>query len=214
MNKAIRKALTIGAALSISAAFLLSAGCGPTIQESPQTRTGYTQSDSYGQVPESTIKDLDQQYPKGYYQEQQKPVVAGEKISLGVAPFEGAGPLAQTAELATDVFTTTVVQSEQFKVVERAQIERIAAEVELGQSGLVDPATTMKIGKMTGMQLLLSGSLSDSNGLQRTDVKVVELSSGEIILAEKMDGWIDSGSLGFLARRVVKELADRYYQNQ
>ena len=214
MNETIRKILTSGAALLLASSFLLLTSCGPTITEAPQRQTVYTETESYGQVSASTLSDLEKQYPKDFYREQEKPVAAERQLSLGVSPFKGAGQLAQAAELATDVFTTTAVQSELFKVVERGEIERIAAELELGQSGLVDPATSMKIGTMTGMQLLLSGSLSDNSGVQRIDVKVIDLSSGEIILAEKMDGGIDSSSLGFMARQVVKKLANRYYQGQ
>lgn len=215
MIEMIRKTFTFGAALVLGCCFLLLTGCGPAaIQEAPQKQTVYTETESYGQVSESTLRDLEQQYPKDFYREQEKPTAGEAKISLGVAPFKGSGQLAQTAELATDVFTTTIVQSALFKVVERGEIERIAAEIELSQSGLIDPATSMQIGAMTGMQLLLSGSLSDNNNVQRIDVKVVDLGSGEIVFAEKMDGAIDSSSLGFMARRVVKQLANRYNQGQ
>ncbi len=89
--------------------------------------------------------------------------------------------------------------------------ENNIAEVELNQSGLVDSANSLEIGKMTSMQLLLSGNLSNSGGRQRIDIKVADIRSGNVILAEKMDGQLDAESIGFLARLVVNKLAKQYY---
>lgn len=210
MNEVIRKILVVGAVLMVSGSFLLMAGCG-TIKETPQKQTIYSESGTYGQVPANTISDLQKQYPKGFYIEKEEAIADNKKISIGISPFKGAGPLAQTAEQATDIFSTTIVQSDLFLVVEREELNRIVSEVELNQSGLVDPANSLEIGKMTSMQLLLSGNLSDSRGRQRIDIKVVDISSGQVILAEKMDGQVDADSIGFLARQVVKKLAKRYY---
>ncbi len=213
MNESIRKILIVGTALMVCISFLLMAGCN-AVKETPQKQTVYSESGTHGQVPANTISDLQNQYPKGFYNEKEKTIGDNEKISIGIALFKGAGALAQTAEQATDIFSTTIVQSDLFRVVEREEIDRIVAEVELTQSGLVDPAHSLEVGKMTSMQLLLSGNLSDSGGRQRIDVKVVDISSGEVVLAEKMDGQVDADSIGFLARQVVKKLAKRYYSKK
>ncbi len=213
MNEAILKILIVGTALMVCISFLLMVGCS-AIKETPQKQTVYSESDTYGQVPANTISDLQKEYPKGFYNEKKETIGDNEKISVGIALFKGAGALAQTAEQATDIFTTTFVQSPVFLVVEREEIDRIVAEVELNQSGLVNPANSLETGKMTSMQLLLSGKLSDSGGVQRIDIKVVDISLGEIILAEKRDGQVDAGSIRFLARQVVKKLAKRYYSKQ
>jgi curli biogenesis system outer membrane secretion channel CsgG len=210
MNEVIRKILIVGVALIVPISFLLMAGCN-AVKETPQTQTIYTESGTYGQVPASTIQDLKEQYPEGFYNEKEKTIAVDEKISIGIAPFKGAGTLAQTAEQGTDIFSTTIFQSGLFLVVEREELDRLVAEVELNQSGLVSPAKSLEVGKMTSMQLLLSGNLSDAGGRQRIDIKVVDVRSGEVILAEKMGGQIDADSIGFLARQVVKKLAKRYY---
>ena len=197
-------------ALVVLSSFLLSAGCA-VVEETPQTQTTYVESSYRGQVSPETLRDLEARYPEGFTREGGRAVPEGEKLSLGVAAFEGPGPLAPLARQVTDVFNTTFVQSGLFRVVERERIDRIAAEVELGQSGLVDPARAREVGKMTGMQLLLSGNLSDTNGRRRIDVKVVDVSTGEAVLAEMVDGVIDAERAGFLARLVANGLAERYY---
>ena len=44
-------------------------------------------------------------------------------------------------------------------LVERAQLDKILSEVELGQSGLVEPSTAAKIGKITGARIIVTGRM-------------------------------------------------------
>ena len=210
MKQTTCRTLIGSAALAALGGLLLAAGCA-VVEETPQTQTTYRSSSYRGQVSPSTMRDLDARYPEGFYREEGKAVPEGERLSIGIAAFEGPGPLAPLARQVTDVFSTTFVQSGFFRVVEREKIDRIAAEVELGQSGLVDSARAREVGKMTGMQLLLSGNLSDSGGRQRIDVKVVDVGTGEAVLAEMVDGVVDADRAAFLARLVAKGLAERYY---
>ena len=210
MKRTTCEILIGSAALAALCGSLLTAGCA-VVEETPQTQTTYRSSSYRGQVSPATLRDLDARYPEGFYREAGKAVPEGERLSIGIAAFEGPGPLAPLARQVTDVFSTTFVKSGLFKVVEREKIDRIAAEIELGQSGLVDPAQAREVGRMTGMQLLLSGNISDSGGNRRIDVKVVDVNTGEAVLAEMLDGVIDADRAGFLARLVAKGLAERYY---
>ena len=210
MKQIMRRTLIGGAVLAALGGLLLSAGCA-VVEETPQTQTTYVEYSYRGQVSPGTLRDLDARYPEGFHQEGGKSVPEEERLSIGIAAFEGPGPLAPLARQVTDVFSTTFVQSGLFRVVEREKIDRLAAEVELGQSGLVDSALAREVGRMTGMELLLSGNLSDSNGQRRIDVKVVDVNTGEAVLAEMVDGVVDADRAGFLARLVAKGLAERYY---
>lgn len=194
--------------LALGAALLLVTGCA-VVEETPQTQTTYTDAGYRGQVPSGTIRDLDARYPDGYYTESRRDVPEGERVSIGIVLFEGSD--AALARQITDVFSTTIIQSGQFRVVEREKVDKLAAEMELGQSGLVAPATARQAGGMTGMKLMLTGSITDSGGRQRIDVKAVDTETGEAVLGEKMDGVVDADSAGFLARRVVNSLSERYY---
>jgi TolB-like protein len=90
-------------------------------------------------------------------------------------------------------------------------MKNIVAVIGGGSCAPEEYARAREVGKMTGMQLLLSGNLSDSGGRQRIDVKVVDVGTGEAVLAEMVDGVVDADRAGFLARLVAKGLAERYY---
>lgn len=65
------------------------------------------------------------------------------------------------AEAAQDVFVTELVKSGKFRVVEREQLEALMQEKNLSLSGDVDPKTAVKIGKLLGVNYLLTGAVTE-----------------------------------------------------
>src|SRR5438128_658531 len=64
------------------------------------------------------------------------------------------------AAAAQDVFVTELVKSGKFRVVEREQLEALMKEKGLSLSGDVDPSTAVKVGKLLGVNYLLTGSVT------------------------------------------------------
>jgi curli biogenesis system outer membrane secretion channel CsgG len=65
------------------------------------------------------------------------------------------------AEAMQDVFVTELVKSGKFRVVEREQLQALMAEKNLSLSGDVDPNTAVQIGKLLGVNYLLTGSVTE-----------------------------------------------------
>ena len=65
------------------------------------------------------------------------------------------------AEAAQDVFVTELVKSGKFRVVEREQLAALMQEKNLTLSGDVDPKTAVKIGKLLGVNYLLTGAVTE-----------------------------------------------------
>lgn len=110
-------------------------------------------------------------------------------------------------DAASDEFTTQLVKTGQFSVVERQQISAILAEQGLGASGAVDPATAAKVGKLLGAQLVLVGSITQFSlkktgagigGLRvraavaqaesKLDARLVSTNTGEILVVAEGEG--------------------------
>ncbi len=119
-------------------------------------------------------------------------------------------------EGVSDMLTTALVKSGNFLVVERQEIEKAIQEQQFGESFMVTPETAPKMGKVIGVELMVIGSVSEfgvqesgvSGGVslfgggisKRTaraavDVRLVNISTGEIIAAEKSEG--EESSTGF-----------------
>jgi curli biogenesis system outer membrane secretion channel CsgG len=60
-----------------------------------------------------------------------------------------------------EMLTTALVQTGQYRVLERQQINDVLGEQDLGASGRVDPATAAKIGKVLGAQYLVYGTVNE-----------------------------------------------------
>lgn len=89
-------------------------------------------------------------------------------------------------------------------VVERAQLQAILDELELGHSGKVDPETAAKVGKLLGAEWMLMGSYFELMGTLRIDARLVKVESGEIVHAAGRDG----AAVGFMG--MEKELAGEF----
>lgn len=60
-----------------------------------------------------------------------------------------------------DIFLSEAFRSGQFRITERAELGRVLDEQNLAVSGRVDPATAADVGRITGAELIVLGSLSE-----------------------------------------------------
>ena len=60
-----------------------------------------------------------------------------------------------------DMLTTGLVNSGHFTVFERAQLSDVKDEIDLGGSGLIDPATAVKLGKLKSIEYIITGSITE-----------------------------------------------------
>lgn len=111
----------------------------------------------------------------------------------------------QLGGAAADEIVTQLVKSNKFSVIERQQLQAILQEQHLGQSGLTNPATAAKVGQLLGAQLIMTGSITQfsiertqlgvrgiggaySKAESKLDVRVIDTSTGEILLASEGTG--------------------------
>jgi curli biogenesis system outer membrane secretion channel CsgG len=137
--------------------------------------------------------------------------VAQGKLRIAVLHFENNTTPAifgdQLGHAASDEMTTQLVKTGQFSVIERKQIQTILAEHGLGMSGAVDAATAAKAGKLLGAQLVMFGSITQFSIDQKSgsigrlnlsasyaeaesklDLRVVNVNTGEILVATEGAG--------------------------
>lgn len=115
------------------------------------------------------------------------------------------------AEAAQDVFVTELVKSGKFRVVEREQLAALMQEKNLTLSGDVDPSTAVRVGKLLGVNYLLTGAVTEygqsqtnvrTPGLRRLpgvsvgkknfvaamNARLIDTSTGEIVWADEASG--------------------------
>lgn len=127
----------------------------------------------------------------------------GKKIRVAVMDFQNNSTWSwwgdRLGEAANDEFVTQLVNSGQFSVIERQKLQALLAEQSLGASGAVQASTAAKIGKLLGVQVIFTGSItafsikktggsiagfgaSYTKAESKLDVRMIDVNTGEILL--------------------------------
>jgi TolB-like protein len=110
--------------------------------------------------------------------------------AVAVLYFENQGnPELESLKVGlAQMLVTDLGKNPQLQVVERARLQEILNELDLGHSGKVDPATAAKVGQLVGAEWLVMGSYFEVMGTMRIDARLVKVQTGEIVHAHGVDG--------------------------
>jgi len=101
--------------------------------------------------------------------------LAQAKVRVAVMNFENNSTWSWWGDnlgaAAADELATQLVQTGKYTVIERRELASILAEQNLGASGAVTAATAAKVGKLLGVQLMLTGSITQFS-IQRTSIGI------------------------------------------
>src|SRR5882672_7129956 len=133
--------------------------------------------------------------------------MAGLKRRIGVVDFVnkttyGANRLGTSA---SDILITELAKSNRFIVVERDKLDKLMEEQKLGMSGAIDPNTAAKMGKILGLNAIVTGAISqfgeETEGSEylitqsksqvvkcTVDIRVVDVETGQILYADSGSG--------------------------
>jgi TolB-like protein len=88
-----------------------------------------------------------------------------------------------------DMMITDLSKVKALSVVERVRMQKMIEEMGLGQTGLVDEATSPRMGKLVGAARLIQGSFTDlAKESVRLDAGVVQVKAGKAVEPQKIQG--------------------------
>lgn len=133
----------------------------------------------------------------------------------------------------SDMLVTELVKTGNYKVIEREQLNKLLAEQDLGQSGIVTPQSAAEVGKVLGVELAVFGAVTEfgykrgdtgvrlggtrvgvgkQSAVAGLDIRLVNTSTGEIITAENvretknaLAGSFSKGRVGFKNQKSFDE---------
>ena len=110
---------------------------------------------------------------------------------IAVLPFTNGGSYGQAKEDfdalergIAGMMISELQRNPAARVVERDQITQLLSEQNLGAQGRVDSATIARVGKVTGARYMVMGTFIDFYGDFRTDVRLVNSETTEIVKTE------------------------------
>jgi len=137
---------------------------------------------------------------------------AQAKMRVAVLDFQDNSGAGAPGAAIADMMTTELFNSGVFTVVERSKLEALATEQRLAAQGLIDPSSAVEMGKVLGVEALITGSITQyqykaSGGViplpfgnmsgvavgsetayVTLDVRMINAKTGEILLAVKEQG--------------------------
>ncbi|OJT20440.1 hypothetical protein BO221_31000 [Archangium sp. Cb G35] len=87
-----------------------------------------------------------------------------------------------------DMMVTDLSAVQQLQVVEREKLQRLLDELKLQRSSYFDPKTIQRLGQGMGAQFAVTGSIVAVDPTLRIDVRLVEIATSKVLLAEKVMG--------------------------
>ncbi|MCK5032420.1 MAG: hypothetical protein KAS18_02275 [Calditrichia bacterium] len=139
--------------------------------------------------------------------------LTGLKKRIAVVNFKDkAGYGHNIGQGIADMLITKLVESKKYLVVERNELDALLKEQGLGQSGLVTQQSAAKVGQLLGVEMMVTGSVSEfgekkskvgggigsfggfnigvatKTARVAVDIRLVNTSTGEIIAAKSAEG--------------------------
>ncbi|OQY13128.1 MAG: hypothetical protein B6I30_03525 [Desulfobacteraceae bacterium 4572_187] len=140
-----------------------------------------------------------------------------DKFKIAVMEFKSFSPGAKNTSLGSvisEMFTTEVVNSNAFKIVEREQLNKVLGELRIGQSGVLDTTDAQKLGKILGAGAIITGSVTKMGDSLSIDSRIIEVETGIIVSAERR---ICKENLTDISRNIADmtaALAKKFYKQK
>jgi len=112
-----------------------------------------------------------------------------KKTKIAVLDFKLQGEGFETEDMGAIVaewFITAFVKEGRFDVVERGLLNKIMEEQKLGLTGIMDETTATQIGKILGVQAIISGSVLKLENVLEINARIIDVESASIRAAESV----------------------------
>ena len=121
--------------------------------------------------------------------------LVAETKTIAISYFDNTSGLKEYNPLSkglADMLITDLSNVKSIQIVEREKLEQIIQEQNLALTGIIDESTAAQVGKLLGAKLILTGSFLIMGETMRIDARLVDVSTGEVIMAEKIEGKKDT----------------------
>jgi curli biogenesis system outer membrane secretion channel CsgG len=122
---------------------------------------------------EQRVTDLSQKISTGLTENQKRTIAVVEFVDL-------RGNVTDFGRFMAEELITKLYETRKFKVIERQLLNRVMAEQKLSLTGVVDPTSAQKLGKLLGVDAIASGTITDLGTALRVNARLIDTSTAEI----------------------------------
>jgi len=113
------------------------------------------------------------------------------RLTVAVAAFTNSSTDSSYDALGegiADMLVTDLSVSPDLAFVERERLAEITAELKLSRTRLIDKESALKMGKLLGAELVLTGAITSIKPQMRIDARLISVETGEVMATAKAEG--------------------------
>lgn len=133
-------------------------------------------------------------------------------ISIAVIHFKTLNKEAQEislGDLVSETFTSSLVNSPGFKIIEREQLDKVVKEMEMNQTGFIETTDAVEIGKMLHADAIITGSVALLNKQIQLNARIIEIESAYVISAETKTSSYTLQNISNMVNEIVVKLSNK-----
>lgn len=119
------------------------------------------------------VSELSQKISNGLSENQKRTIAVVEFADL-------RGRVTDFGRFIAEELITRLYETRKFKVIERQLLNRVIAEQKLSLTGMVDPLSAQKLGKLLGVDAIASGTITDLGTTLRINARLIDTGTAEI----------------------------------
>jgi len=102
------------------------------------------------------------------------------------------GQITEFGKFLAEELITRLFMTNRFEVVERQMLNKVLAEQDLGTSGLIDDESAVSLGKILGVQAIVSGSITDMGSFLKINSRLISTENGSLFSVASVKIFKDS----------------------
>jgi len=108
-----------------------------------------------------------------------------KKTKIAVIPFQDlrTDMVTTLGKYIAEELTTSLFNSGKFNIIERNLLNKVLEELKLSQTGAVDPSSAKELGKITGVDAVVTGTIQDLVNRVAVNCRLIETETGNIFAA-------------------------------
>lgn len=116
-------------------------------------------------------------------------IAVSSQTKIAIIPFSYVDKKKTDAGTAiSERLTTRIVKLKTFKVIERQLLESVMQELHLESTGVVDVETTKRLGKVLGVEALITGTVMDiSDDMSEINARTINAETAELMATSSVE---------------------------
>lgn len=160
--------------------FVLLAGCTPTVAKTQPPRNPNKIASLEDQLQNLTDQIIGKMDQSG-------------RQKIAIIEFSNLdGQVTEFGKFLAEELITRLFMTNRFEVVERQMLNKVLAEQNLGTSGLIDDESAVSLGKILGVQAIVSGSITDMGSFLKINSRLISTENGSLFSVASVKIFKDS----------------------